>query len=578
MAVVLPQGRQHFDTITGTPGVGYQLYAYIPGTSTPKDTYTDSTELVQNAHPVIADSRGDMRIYWSGSYDVVLKDENDVLIWGPERLVETASEADLVDLEARLADTSNVSHADAMIGVLRSDMGSSIATTQHLINKSLPVYADSMFGVVTGVVGSSARTANGVAINAALVAAGLIGGYVVLPAGIIEYSGTLIPQLGVNMVGAGMYATVLTYYGSGVAVNAVGTSPARKVFTWSDMTLSGTSGATQEGIQLGWNHRSLPLFKNVEVCFFGLYGLNFVDESSIVYFRDCNIHDNGTVGTNGAGVKRLASLEVTSDIRFIDCAIEANGTTATSTAGGVLWIAPTLTQGLWFQGGDIEGNFGSSEVYIEKADHVVFDDVYIEANKNGGTNRCGIICSATMLSVTNCRVTSEAGNTSGSAIYALAGSQVHVSGNSWDGDFGSADVRLDASRLSGSDVGIYGIGPMRVLRDNATATLTGGMMQAAAWGRFDGKTGAAATRTCGENFATCVRNATGDYSITFVKPMPTTNYIVIANAEDGSTYSTQIAAARPIVSASTFDIYVTDSTDTKRDGRTVSFVVYCMTS
>ena len=42
------------------PAVGYKLYAYAAGTSTPKDTYTSSTLGTANANPVILDSLDDI--------------------------------------------------------------------------------------------------------------------------------------------------------------------------------------------------------------------------------------------------------------------------------------------------------------------------------------------------------------------------------------------------------------------------------------------------------------------------------------------------------------------------------------
>lgn len=113
MAILLPSGKFSSETLTGTPLVGGKVYAYVPNTSTPKDTYTTVAESVQNPHPVILDARGEATIYWSGSYDVILKDANGATIWGPERLQETGS-AD--DLETRLADPTSASNGDAMVG------------------------------------------------------------------------------------------------------------------------------------------------------------------------------------------------------------------------------------------------------------------------------------------------------------------------------------------------------------------------------------------------------------------------------------------------------------------------------
>jgi hypothetical protein len=113
MAVQLPNGRNYFATATGGPGVGYRLYTYIPGTSTPKATYTTSagSSGPSNTNPVVADARGEMQIYWDGSYDVVLRDSSDAVIWGPERLEDSAG-----NLEDDLADAASSSLGAGMVG------------------------------------------------------------------------------------------------------------------------------------------------------------------------------------------------------------------------------------------------------------------------------------------------------------------------------------------------------------------------------------------------------------------------------------------------------------------------------
>ena len=137
MPVLLPNGKQYYTTAAGLPGVGYKLYTYQAGTLIPKDTYTSSTGLSVNANPVIANARGEMTVYFTGSYDVYLRDSLDTPIWGPERVVEpeatgTAAALDVI-LRADLASTSDVAKGDALIGVKQPDTGA-VARTQHAKN------------------------------------------------------------------------------------------------------------------------------------------------------------------------------------------------------------------------------------------------------------------------------------------------------------------------------------------------------------------------------------------------------------------------------------------------------------
>ncbi len=64
------------------PSSGAKLFFYISGTSTPKNTYSDSARVTPNANPVIADSNGVFSdIFITGDYKVVLQDKNGSQIW-----------------------------------------------------------------------------------------------------------------------------------------------------------------------------------------------------------------------------------------------------------------------------------------------------------------------------------------------------------------------------------------------------------------------------------------------------------------------------------------------------------------
>lgn len=60
---------------------GNKLFFYEVGTTTPKDTYSDSGLSTPNANPVIADANGRIPdIFLDGIYNVILKDANDITI------------------------------------------------------------------------------------------------------------------------------------------------------------------------------------------------------------------------------------------------------------------------------------------------------------------------------------------------------------------------------------------------------------------------------------------------------------------------------------------------------------------
>lgn len=100
MAKLIPSPKFHVEKSDGTPASGWKVNTYEPGTSTRKATYTTSAEAVQNANPVVLDSRGEADIWWSGSYKVVVTDENDVVIYTVDNysLGDSTSTADNYNL------------------------------------------------------------------------------------------------------------------------------------------------------------------------------------------------------------------------------------------------------------------------------------------------------------------------------------------------------------------------------------------------------------------------------------------------------------------------------------------------
>jgi hypothetical protein len=68
-------------TSDGDPGVGYKLYTYESGTTTPKSVYTNEACTVAASNPVVFDARGEATIYYDDEYKFVLKTDADVTVW-----------------------------------------------------------------------------------------------------------------------------------------------------------------------------------------------------------------------------------------------------------------------------------------------------------------------------------------------------------------------------------------------------------------------------------------------------------------------------------------------------------------
>lgn len=82
---------QEFDN-NGDPLAGGLLYAYEAGTSTPKETYTDSSEGTINANPVVLDASGRADVWLgTGGYKLTLRTSAGVLIKEVDNIVGEAS-------------------------------------------------------------------------------------------------------------------------------------------------------------------------------------------------------------------------------------------------------------------------------------------------------------------------------------------------------------------------------------------------------------------------------------------------------------------------------------------------------
>ncbi|MES2367714.1 MAG: hypothetical protein V4563_17690 [Pseudomonadota bacterium] len=74
-------GSQHYDQ-QGQPLSGGLLYFYVPGSTTPKNTYTTITADIPNANPVVLLAGGlEPNIFLDGAYRVILTDRNGVQQW-----------------------------------------------------------------------------------------------------------------------------------------------------------------------------------------------------------------------------------------------------------------------------------------------------------------------------------------------------------------------------------------------------------------------------------------------------------------------------------------------------------------
>jgi hypothetical protein len=97
---------QEFDN-NGNPLVGGKLYTYEAGTTTPKVTYTDASETIPNANPVILNSSGRADVWLGdGGYKFVLTTSADVVIKTVDNVGGTSSTAFGSDVQILTTNTT----------------------------------------------------------------------------------------------------------------------------------------------------------------------------------------------------------------------------------------------------------------------------------------------------------------------------------------------------------------------------------------------------------------------------------------------------------------------------------------
>ena len=93
MSSLAPQPRFRIVDADGIALEGGKVYTYAAGTSTPKDSYTDSTLGSANTNPVILDVRGEADIWLYGAYKIIVTDSLDVLL--PDHTIDNVRDLTL---------------------------------------------------------------------------------------------------------------------------------------------------------------------------------------------------------------------------------------------------------------------------------------------------------------------------------------------------------------------------------------------------------------------------------------------------------------------------------------------------
>jgi hypothetical protein len=115
-----------FINSNGAPLTGGKVYTYSAGTTTPKNSYTDSTASTANSNPVVLDSAGRASIWLNGSYYIEVKDSSGTLIWSVDNVSGTLNGG---DMSSSVYDPSNVKEQLLGISSVQTFTNKSTSTT-----------------------------------------------------------------------------------------------------------------------------------------------------------------------------------------------------------------------------------------------------------------------------------------------------------------------------------------------------------------------------------------------------------------------------------------------------------------
>lgn len=116
MATILPTGETQFLDANGDPLTAGTVTFYIPGTTTPKDTWQNSGQSILNPNPVTLDAAGRAIIYGSGAYRQVVKDQFGNLIWDQETSEPNAGSVSFGGTSGGTANAQTLSAAQFSFG------------------------------------------------------------------------------------------------------------------------------------------------------------------------------------------------------------------------------------------------------------------------------------------------------------------------------------------------------------------------------------------------------------------------------------------------------------------------------
>jgi hypothetical protein len=456
------------------------------------------------------------------------------------------------------------SNGSSLVGFLQSGTGAVARTAQA---KMRDVVSVKDFGAV-----GDGVTDDTVAIQAAIDASGnwssvTFAKTLYIPSGVYKTTATLLVRPYVNIVGDSMgKTTIKPTISSGPALSSDATTGAAEAYLqrFSNFAIDGTNVT---GTGYGWLFKTNKNSVIEQIRFVNFtgsaspavsiegacYGLSFNDcvwetnqahlqviatnaatgnFSTTIYFTACRFDETTQNATNGIYVRDC------SDIQFIRCIFQSmrsfyalyfEGTSSAATGHD------HIIRDCWFEDNG-NGQVGSSGVYLKGVSGKPMNGVTVISNRFHQSN---VNLPTYQMRMEWCNKTYVNENIEG-----FGGTFLKSDGN-------NTNTFIEKQSVSTCE-----------LSYPVTAT---------AWANFSGKGSVTVNASFG--VSSIVRNSLGSYTVTLSKTMTSGSYCVVANAEDGSLY-TSLFCSPSGLTTTTFNLGVSRNDSTLADGRTVFFTVF----
>ena len=403
------------------------------------------------------------------------------------------------------------------------------------------------------------------AIQAALNAATAVGLTIYMPPGTYKTTSTLLWPIDwpVRLVGAGIEATHINYTGSSSAIGMSDPGASTKYVKSSieSLRLSGNGTSSANGINIRQAY-SVAL-RNIRVIAFEV-GVRIEQTWSVLLDF---VHLDGN-SQNGLELHNEANNITCSCCEFLN---NGNGI-YTAGSRAVLFSGCTLEANAQY------GAYVTTNSSDGQSENTVFHGCYIEGN---GTNDIRVIrdSGATNPQTTIIRDCYFVGMASKASIPIRIDQADHVIVEGCDFSVGTATYSFSLYISDGGTVSGLKFGVNRdtstngVYRGSGTAYRHEERQEARAWGRFSIAAGAI-SQINSFNVASITRLGVGSYEVTLRQPMASTDYGVLASAEDGSTVTALLCSPGVPISTTVFRIQTALDAITAREARTVSFAVF----